>query len=136
MQQKLLGGAQVATYCASVRDGGRANGRPLGVIAIHFDWEPQARAIGEGIRIAPEDRGRTRVLLIDANRRVIAASDRSGLLTEQVTLNTRGRTHGFYREADGTVVAFHHTPGYETYRGRGWYGVIMQRTAAARGVAA
>ena len=33
---------------------------------------------------------------------------------------------------NGTVVAFHHTPGYETYRGLGWYGVILQSAAAAR----
>src|SRR5262245_33567960 len=83
MQQRLLGGAQVATYCASVREGGRTSGRPLGMIAIHFDWEPQARAIVEGIRINPADRERTRVLLVDANRRVLAASDRKGLLSER-----------------------------------------------------
>jgi hypothetical protein len=41
--QLLLGNAQVATYCASVRAGGQANGAPIGVLAIHFDWEPQAQ---------------------------------------------------------------------------------------------
>ena len=51
-QQPLLGGAQVATYCASVRQDGRARGRPIGIMAIHFDWEPQARAITEGVRVA------------------------------------------------------------------------------------
>ena len=131
MHQGQLGGAQVATYCASVREGGRANGRALGVIAIHFDWEPQARAIVEGIRINPADRDRTRVLLVDADRRVIAASDRKGLLSERVALNNAGRDNGFYQDADGTTVAFHHTPGYETYRGLGWYGVILQRPATA-----
>lgn len=39
--QPLLGNAQVATYCASVRAGGQANGAPIGVLAIHFDWEAQ-----------------------------------------------------------------------------------------------
>jgi len=131
MQQPLLGGAQVATYCASVREGGRARGRPLGVIAIHFDWEPQARAIVEGVRVAPKDRDRTRVLLIDAGRRVIAASDRQGLLSEKLLLDFRGRNSGFDRGADGTVTAFHHTPGYETYQGLGWYGVILQTAAPA-----
>jgi hypothetical protein len=128
-----LDGAQVATYCASVREGGRARGRPLGVIAIHFDWEPQARAIVEGVRVSPKDRERTRVLLIDASRRVIAASDRKGLLTERLALDLRGRTSGFDRGADGTVTAFHHTPGYETYQGLGWYGVIQQTAPPPRG---
>ena len=59
-QEDALGGAQVATYAASVRAGGQATGAPLGVLAIHFDWAPQAHAIVSGIRVAPEDRGRTR----------------------------------------------------------------------------
>jgi hypothetical protein len=129
--QPLLDGAQVATYCASVREGGRANGRPLGVIAIHFDWAPQAHAIVTGVRLSPQDRARTRVLLVDAERRVIAASDGQGLLSDKVALEVNGRTSGYYRDAHGTVVAFHHTPGYETYRGLGWYGVILQHANTA-----
>lgn len=58
--ESRLGGAQVATYCASVRQDGEASGRPLGVLAIHFDWEPQARAIVQGVRVAPGDRARCR----------------------------------------------------------------------------
>src|SRR6185312_14376240 len=49
--QPLLGNAQVVTYCASVRAGGKANGKPTGVLAVHFDWEPQARAIVQGVRV-------------------------------------------------------------------------------------
>ena len=114
-----------------MREGGRAQGRPLGVIAIHFDWAPQAQAIVKGVRVSPQDRERTRALLIDANRRVIAASDGKGLLTDKIALDVRGRTSGWYRDPNGTVVAFHHTPGYETYRGLGWYGVILQHAAVA-----
>jgi hypothetical protein len=29
-------------------------------------------------------------------------------------------------DAAGRLIAFHLTPGYETYRGLGWYGVIEQ----------
>src|SRR5450755_3208433 len=59
-RQPLLGNAQIATYCASVRQGGKANGKPIGILAIHFDWEAQARAIVEGIRV---DDPKARVLL-------------------------------------------------------------------------
>ncbi len=129
-RQDRLGGAQVATYCASVRERGDPRGKPVGVLAIHFDWEPQARAIVEGVRVAPEDRARTRVLLVDSRRRVLAASDGHGVLTETLALDFRGRDSGLERdERNGTVVAFHHTPGYETYQGLGWYGVIVQGTA-------
>ncbi|HYF53712.1 MAG TPA: methyl-accepting chemotaxis protein [Salinarimonas sp.] len=125
--QERLGGAQVATYCASVREGGDPGGRALGMLAIHFDWGPQARAIVEGVRVAPEDRARTRVLLVDGRRRVIAASDGRGILSETLALDPHGRRSGIERDPrSGTVTAFHHTPGYETYRGLGWYGVIVQ----------
>jgi len=124
--QPTLAGALVATYAASVREGGRADGRPVGVLAIHFDWEPQARAIVTGVRLTENERTRSRVLLVDAQRRVIAASDGLGILSETVALDTGGRDFGFYQDGERTV-AFHATPGYETYRGLGWYGVIVQR---------
>jgi len=122
-RQPLLGDAQVATYCASVRADGQANGKPVGVLAIHFDWEPQARAIVQGVRVGAADKAR--VLLVDSNFRVIAASDGQGLLTERVSLSLDGRRSGFYHDRSGALTAFHATPGYETYKGLGWFGVIL-----------
>jgi hypothetical protein len=119
----LLGNAQVATYCAGVREGGKADGKPIGVLAIHFDWEPQARAIVQGVRVGAADRAR--VLLVDSNFRVIAASDGKGLLTERVSLSLAGKRCGFYQDRSGMLVAVHATPGYETYKGLGWFGVIL-----------
>ena len=121
--QPLLGNAQVATYCASVRADGKANGKPLGVLAIHFDWEPQARAIVQGVRVGDNDKAR--VLLVDSNFRVIAASDGKGLLSERVQLSMKGGRCGFYHDHSGGLVAYHATPGYETYQGLGWFGVIL-----------
>jgi hypothetical protein len=121
--QPLLGNAQVVTYCASVRAGGKPNGRPTGVLAVHFDWEPQARAIVQGVRVGAADKAR--VLLVDSNFRVIAASDGQGLLTERVPLSLEQRRSGFYHDGSGALIAFHATPGYETYKGLGWFGVII-----------
>ena len=124
--EPALGNAQVATYAAGVWSAGR----PCGVLAIHFDWEPQARAIVQGVRVAPEDRARTRVLLVDARCRVIAASDGRGILSEIVPVDPGGRTSGVVPgRMSGAVAAFHRTPGYETYRGLGWYGMIEQGPA-------
>jgi hypothetical protein len=121
--QPLLGNAQVATYCASVRAEGKANGRPIGVLAIHFDWEPQARAIVQGVRVGDNDKAR--VLLVDSNFRVIAASDGKGLLSEYVQLSTKNGRCGFYHDRAGALIAYHAAPGYETYQGLGWFGVIL-----------
>jgi len=125
--QPLLGNAQVATYCASVRTEGTAHGKPIGVLAVHFDWEPQARAIVRGVRVGTNDKAR--VLLVDSNFRVIAASDGQGLLSERVQLSLQGRSSGFYHDRSGGLVAFHATPGYETYKGLGWFGVILGAAA-------
>jgi len=125
--QPLLGGAQVATYCASVRAEGKANGDPIGVLAIHFDWEPQARAIVQGVRVGANDKAR--VLLVDSNFRVIAASDGQGLLSERVQLSMKGGRSGFYHDHSSRLVAYHATPGYETYKGLGWFGVILGAAA-------
>jgi len=127
-RQPVLGGAMVATYAAGVRAGGRADGAPIGVLAVHFDWEPQARAIVQGVRLTGSEKERTRVLLVDAQRRVIAASDGQGILGEKIQLESGGRSHGFYQDSLGQAVAFHETPGYETYAGLGWYGVIVQQS--------
>lgn len=121
-----LGGAQVATYVASVREGGAVDGRPTGVLAIHFDWEPQARSVVRGVRLDPREAARSRVLLVDAGDRVIASSDGRGILSERFRLEDGGRDSGAYVDGAGRVVAFHRTPGYETYRGLGWRGVIEQ----------
>jgi len=121
--------AQVATYSTAIREGGRANGRVLGALVIFFDWAPQAGAVVKGVRLSDEEWTRTRCMIVDSTFRVIAASDGQGLLTERFRLQADGRPTGFYRAADGTIVSFAATPGYETYRGLGWYGVICQKPA-------
>jgi hypothetical protein len=122
-RQPLLGDAPVASYCASVREGGNASGKPLGVLAIHFDWETQARSIVEGVRV---DDDKARVLLVDSKFRVIASSDGQALLTEHLPLTQKGGKSGVYKDTSGLQVAFHLTPGHETYKGLGWFGVIVR----------
>lgn len=122
-----LNGDHTAIYATAVRQQGETRGQPIGVLAVHFDWKRQAEAIVKGVRLTEEEWKRSRVLLLDANQRVIAASDGKGLLTEKLDLKAGNRRHGYDIAADGTIVAFHQTPGYETYRGLGWYGVIIQR---------
>lgn len=124
--EPLLGGAQVATFATGVRSDGDATGRPLGVLAIHFDWAPQATAIVAGVRLADHERARSRVLLVDRNRRVIAACDGQGVLSERIAFDPKGRASGCDTVPGGGSVAFHLTPGYETYGGLGWYGVIVE----------
>jgi hypothetical protein len=115
----------VATYSAAIREGGTADGRPTGVLGIFFDWQTQARTVVEGVRLTPQERVCTRCLLLDSRSRVIAASDGQGVLTETFPSRFDGRAVGHYQEGERTV-GFALTPGYETYRGLGWFGAIVQ----------
>ena len=106
-------------------------GKALGALGIFFDWQPQATAIVTGVRLSDDERLRSRCLLLDARHRVIAASDGKGILNETFPLAARNARGGHYATADGAMVGFALTPGYETYRGLGWYGAIVQSAPSA-----
>lgn len=124
-QSHALGGAKVATYATAVRAKGATKGPAIGALGIFFDWEAQAQAVVDGVRIPEIERARSRVMLLDHEFRIIASSDRRGVLQERFPLKTDGKAAGYYRQGD-KVIGFAKTPGYETYKGLGWYGVIAQ----------
>ncbi|HVV28448.1 MAG TPA: methyl-accepting chemotaxis protein [Rhizomicrobium sp.] len=119
----LLGNAAVASYAAAIRKGGATGGEIAGVLGIFFDWGPQARTVVCGVGLEEEEKTRTRVMILDAGFRVIAASDGKGILKETYHLDRTQGSRGFYRK-DGKLIAYSLTPGYETYKGLGWYGVL------------
>lgn len=67
-----------------------------------------------------------RCMVVDAHQRVIAAN--SDDAPDTVTL-PEGPTDGFYVH-DTDLIGYARTPGYETYRGLGWYGVVIERGGA------
>ena len=123
-----LADAPVATYATAIREGGRTNGAVIGALGIHFDWRSQAQTVVDGVRLTPEEKARTRVLLLDQKRRVLAASDGKDLLTETFPLDVSGGDMGSYAR-EGRTVGYALTPGYETYQGLGWYGCLVQEAA-------
>ncbi len=122
----LLDRSMVATYATAIRAGGEEDGPVIGVLGIFFDWQAQALGVVNSVRLTDEEKGRTRCMLVDRQHRVIASSDGRGLLTESFPLRTNGQAQGSYTDERGRVVGFAKTPGYETYKGLGWYGVIVQ----------
>ncbi|MFN4311211.1 MAG: methyl-accepting chemotaxis protein [Ferrovibrio sp.] len=117
----------VAIYAAAVRSGGQIHGEPLGVLGVVFDWDKQGMSIvKDEPSLSAEEWQRSRVLLLDAKRRIIAASDNQGLY-QPFPLEAGDKDRGYYYGADGSLIAFAKTIGYETYDGMGWYGVITQK---------
>ena len=86
---------------AAVREGAATSGRVIGVLAAHFDWGPQSQLIVDNVRLTPEERQRTRVMLLDAKSRIIAASDRRGLLSEIFALQPRRQEFRHVRRCEG-----------------------------------
>lgn len=125
--------APVATYATAIRAGGETHGRPLGVLGIFFDWAPQASDVVKGVGLSAEEKAGCRVMLLDARHRVIATSDDQGLLEETFPLQVGAEDHGYY-VTDAGLVAYARTPGYETYRGLGWYGVIEMKAEPGEAV--
>lgn len=121
VRNAVLDNATVATYATAIRRDGLEHGEPLGVLGIFFDWAPQAQAVVQGVRL--DQSSGARCLLVDARKRVIAASDGRGVLEEVFPLQAQNAT-GHYLDVSGRIVGYALTPGYETYRGLGWYGVI------------
>jgi hypothetical protein len=130
-----LNDAPVATYATAIRAGGEAHGEAIGVLGIHFDWRPQAQAVVDGVRLTEGERARSRVLILDQDHRILAASDGQGVLTDTVQLNVSGGPMSSYTQ-DGLTTGYALTPGYETYKGLGWYGCVLQRQDEAPPAAA
>lgn len=123
-RNRELDNRAVATYATAIREGGLETGAPIGVLGIFFDWEPQAATVVEGVRLEDGEREKCRCLLLDARHRVIASSDRRGILSETYPLRAVDDEMGYYADRSGHIVGYSVTPGYETYTGLGWYGVI------------
>jgi hypothetical protein len=121
------GGHEALVYAAAVRQGGAINGRIIGTLGVYFDWQEQGHAIvGKEAALSDEDKRRTSVMLLDGDRRIIAASA-SGLNLGSFMLRDEGKPRGSYYDADGNIVAFARTLGYQEYDGLGWWGVVVQK---------
>ncbi|TQM06732.1 methyl-accepting chemotaxis protein (MCP) signaling protein [Pseudoxanthomonas sp. 3HH-4] len=127
----LAGGERVLIYACTVREGGRVQGRVLGVLGIVFRWDALAQTIVERTPLSEAEWRRSRVCIVDAHGRLLADTqagaaaprlDFPGLapLFAQprgaIDIPIDGRSH---------CVAQAASPGYETYC-TGWHCVILQ----------
>ena len=126
-QSRSQSGRQVLIYATGVRAKGATLGRTLGALGIYFDWELQGKSIvSDEIALSAGELARTDVVLLDGRRRVIAATDQKLLFTTY-ELDDKGLKRGMYVDAQGALVAFAKTHGYQEYDGLGWIGIVRQR---------
>jgi hypothetical protein len=98
------------------------------VLGIFFDWDKQSQLVVDSVRLSESERMRSRCMIVNRDHKVIAFNRKSSLGTV-VPLNTAGKAMGSYPSPSGTLLGFALTPGYETYKGLGWHGVIEQELA-------
>lgn len=116
----------VSVYSAAVRRGGQSNGRILGTLGVYFNWpEESSSIVRDEPTLTEEEWEDIRVLLLDAQHRIIASSDGKGLL-QKFNLTSK-ENKGYYIDSNGSVVAFAKTIGYQEYDGLGWYCVMVKR---------
>ncbi|HEY0296003.1 MAG TPA: methyl-accepting chemotaxis protein [Bordetella sp.] len=120
-----LGGARSAIYAAAIHADAECLDTPRGVLAVFFDWGKQASAVVNGIRVSAEEAESVRCMVVDARRHVIAANNSDVPATIDLPAD---RMDGFYTK-DTDLIGYARTPGYETYQGLGWYGVVIERGA-------
>ena len=122
-----LNNRQTISYACAIRANGDKNGRVLGVLATCFDWEAQARDILTSLRMDDTMRQRnSRALLIDRDGWIIAASDGAADKSAKITIPPEMDPHrGAYTDG-GKLICYHLTEGFESYKGLGWRGVIIQ----------
>ncbi|WP_372014441.1 methyl-accepting chemotaxis protein [Pseudoxanthomonas sp. 10H] len=126
----LAGGERVLVYSCGVREGGRVDGRMLGVLGIVFRWDALAQTVVEQTPLSEAEWRRSRVCIVDGQGRVLADTrgdagdslDVPGLAAlfaqprGAMSVELQGRSHCVVQAA---------SPGYETYR-TGWHCVIAQ----------
>jgi hypothetical protein len=123
----LHGDKLTAVYAATVRKGGKIDGKIVGVLGVIFDWENQSKTIVQKEPSLSEDEWKySRVILLDQRMRIIAASDNHGVLLP-FELQLTGQQKGHYFNADHELIAYAKTLGYQEYDGLGWYAVIVQK---------
>ncbi|MFS2161695.1 methyl-accepting chemotaxis protein [Pseudomonas sp. Pseusp122] len=126
--EPLLNNAQTCAFSAGVRSSENRLSPVIGVIGIFFDWQNQAASVINGVRLTDEERSRSRVMMVDANHKIIASSDADSHLGESIQLQLKnGQQSGYSTLQDNVIQGYSLTPGFETYKGMGWLGVIEQR---------
>lgn len=127
-ESRILRGKQILTYATLIRENGASNGKPIGIIATSFDWQSQSQSVVEGVRIDEKmEKAGSRVMIVDRKDRIIASSDGVGILTESFPLRRiANEKSGFYID-NNQLIGFHTTPGFETYEGLGWKGVVTRQ---------
>jgi Methyl-accepting chemotaxis protein (MCP) signalling domain len=128
----LVNGQLALVYSCVVREGGRVNGKPLGVLGIVFAWEALSQTIVLRTPLSAPEWECTRVCVVDQDGLVLADSTGKALAE---TLQFEERD-ALFNQSRGAVtadlgakrvrIAHAKSMGYETYR-TGWHSLLIRQ---------
>ncbi len=131
-QSQLAGGKRVLVYSCCVREGGDVQGRPLGVLGIVFHWDALAQTIVHATPLSAEEKGMTRICIVDDAGLALADSHNRALQDivsvpnwTQIKAAKKGFAVSVYEGRD-CCIGYASSPGYETYA-TGWHSLLIQR---------
>lgn len=128
----LVQGQPALVYSCTVRSKGQADGRPLGVLGILFNWSSLAEPILRNVPVAEEEKSRTECFIVDSHGVVLASQfgcvPDSSIRLPDFSQIVHGKKGFYTAEFKGHRCCIAHAaaPGFETYS-TNWYSVIVQR---------
>lgn len=126
-----VGGERALVYACGVREGGRVDGRLLGVLGIVFRWDALGVQVLQAMPLTARERSTTRACIVDGAGTVMADADpaRIGqvLRFDGLEALLRGPRGAITTQLEGRRVRACHAraPGFETYT-TGWHGLLLQ----------
>jgi hypothetical protein len=127
----LVSNQPALVYSCTVREGGKATGKTLGVLGIVFRWEALAQTILTQVPLSEAERKQTRCAIVDNQGRLLA--DSWGRHLQETLSITEMQKHFADKKNFATIkydgrsccLAHALAPGFETYS-TGWHSVIIQ----------
>lgn len=126
----LANGRRILVYSCAIRENGSSTGRPMGVLAVVFNWDGLAQNIVENVRLSPEEKGGGRACIVDSTGLILADSAGRQLVE---SIQFRGKeklfstSKGYLQTSiNGKPVTVGHakSQGFETYA-TGWHSVVI-----------
>jgi hypothetical protein len=126
----LVANQRALVYSCAVREQGEANGRPLGVLGIVFNWDALGQVILDRIPLSPVEKSRALACYVEPSGRVLAdfpAQTFGDQFNMNLLSSLQNSNKGYdVREFRGKsyCLGFAKAPGFETYSTQ-WYSVLM-----------
>lgn len=129
-ESPLANGRRILVYSCVVRSNGDSMGRPLGVLAVIFNWDGLAQTIVEQSHLADGESEDCRSCIVDASGLILADSSGRQLIE---TIQFAGREKLFAKVRDHALTTLNGKPviigharsqGFETYAS-GWHSLVI-----------